>query len=83
MYSGHQNLILQRVNAEAWDFLGGVQWIKLCTSNVGGVGSVPGLGTKIHMQCGMARKLKKENDGKRGNKCLSSNYAIYTLKNCV
>ena len=61
----------------------GVQWIKLCTSNVGGVGSVPGLGTKIHMQCGMARKLKKENDGKRGNKCLSSNYAIYTLKNCV
>ena len=61
----------------------GVQWIKLCTSNVGGVGSVPGLGTKIHMQCGMARRLKKENDGKRGNKCLSSNYAIYTLKNCV
>ena len=60
-----------------------VQWIKLCTSNVGGVGSVPGLGTKIHVQCSMAKKLKKENDGKRGNKCLSSNYAIYTLKNCV
>ena len=45
MYSGHQNLILQRVNAEAWDFLGRVQWLR--TPKAGGMGFIPGWGTKI------------------------------------
>ena len=36
-----------------------VQWMKLCTSGIRGVGSVPGLGTKNHMQCSMAKKIKK------------------------
>ena len=36
-----------------------VQWMKLCTSDIRGVGSVPGLGTKNHMQCSMAKKIEK------------------------
>ena len=45
MHSGHQNLILQRVNAEAWYLLGGVQW--LGTPKAVGMGLIPGWGTKI------------------------------------
>ena len=35
-----------------------VQWLRLHTSNAGGRGSIPGQGTRSHMQCGMAKKLK-------------------------
>ena len=38
-----------------------VQWLKLCTSNAEGVGSIPGWGTKIP-QRGLAEKKKTERD---------------------
>ena len=38
------------------------QWLRLCTANAGGVGSIPGLGTKIPhaMWNGQKAKLKKK-----------------------
>ena len=32
-----------------------VQWLRFCTSNAEGTGSVPGPGTNIHLMCGMAK----------------------------
>ena len=36
-----------------------VQWLVLHTSTAGGMGSIPGWGTKTHMSCGAAKKKKK------------------------
>ena len=38
-----------------------IQWLRLCASNVGGVGLIPGLGTKIPHDCGVWPKKKKRN----------------------
>ena len=35
-----------------------VQWLRLCTSNAGGVGSTPGQGTMIPHTCHVAKKKK-------------------------
>ena len=32
--------------------------VKTCTSKAGGVGSIPGQGTRSYMPCGAARKKK-------------------------
>ena len=32
------------------------QWLRLCASNAGGAGSIPGQGTKSHMLYGVAKK---------------------------
>ena len=34
----------------------GVQWLRLCTSNEGGIGLIPGRGTGSHMLCDTAKK---------------------------
>ena len=36
-----------------------VQWLALCASTAGVTGSIPGLGTKIHMSGGTAEKKKE------------------------
>ena len=43
-----------------------VQWLRLCASSAGGVGSIPGCGTKIpHVtQCGPNKKTKTPNPQK-------------------
>ena len=35
-----------------------VQWLKLCSPNAGGLGSIPGQGTRSHMPKMGARKLQ-------------------------
>ena len=37
-----------------------VQWLRLCTSNAGGVGSIPGQGTKIPHAVQRVPKNKKK-----------------------
>ena len=37
-----------------------VQWLRLCTSNALGTGSIPGQGTKIHMPWDMDKKTINE-----------------------
>ena len=37
-----------------------IQWLRFHPSNVGGVGSIEGQGTKIHMLTGEAKKKKKK-----------------------
>ena len=36
------------------------QWLRLCTSIVGGVGSILGRGTRSHLQHSMAKKKKDD-----------------------
>ena len=36
-----------------------IQWLRLCASNVGGVGLIPGLGTKTPHDCGVWPKKKE------------------------
>ena len=36
------------------------QWLRICTSDAGGVGSIPGWGTKIPHSCSVAKKLNKK-----------------------
>ena len=38
-----------------------VQWLRFCVSNAGGMDSILGWGTKIHMPCGVAKKKKNYN----------------------
>ena len=38
-----------------------VQWLKLCTSTAGGMGSIPGQGTKIPHTVRCGQKKKKRN----------------------
>jgi len=37
-----------------------VQWLRLCTSNAGGVGLIPGCETKIPQGTGYGQKLKRK-----------------------
>ena len=41
-----------------------VQWLRLCTSNAGGAGLIPGWGTKIPHATWYGQKLKKKNTQK-------------------
>ena len=41
-----------------------IQWLRFHPSNVGGVGSIEGQGTKIHMLTGEAKKKKKKSKRK-------------------
>jgi len=49
-------------NISIWGMSLVLQWLRLCTANAGGVGSIPGLGTKIPhaMWNGQKIKLKKK-----------------------
>ena len=56
-----------------------VQWLRLCTLNAGGTGSIPGQGTRSHMlqlkilhastktQCSQINKLTLKKKRKKGN----------------
>ena len=47
-----------------------VQWLRICTSTAGGIGSIPGQGTKIlhAMQCSeKKKKINKTKKKKRQN----------------
>ena len=35
------------------------QWLRICTYDAGGVGSIPGWGTKFPHSCSVAKKLNK------------------------
>ena len=45
-----------------------IQWLRLCTSNAGGPGSVPDWGTKILQAVRMAKKKKKKPKTKKQKK---------------
>ena len=42
-----------------------VQWLRLCTSNVGGLGSIPGWGTKIPCAIWYSQKERKKKKKQR------------------
>ena len=46
-----------------WDF-SVVQWSRHCSFNAGGVGSIPGQGTRSHMLCSVAKKTKTKKNSK-------------------
>ena len=45
-----------------------IQWLRFHLSSVGGVGSIEGQGTKIHMLTGEAKKKKKSKIKPQANK---------------
>ena len=42
-----------------------VQWLRLCASNAGGAGSIPGQGTKIPHAAAWPKKQTNKNKGKK------------------
>ena len=58
---GNRGCCLHISNISIWGISLVVQWLRLCTANAGGVGSIPGLGTKIPhaMWNGQKAKFKK------------------------
>ena len=63
-----------------------LQWLKLCASNAGGVGSIPGQGTKIPLAhlpgCGQKLK-KKEKITKQALPCSGPSTACQVLQNVM
>ena len=45
-----------------------VQWLRLCAASAGGLGSIPGQGTRSHMPQLSATKLKKKKWKKKKKK---------------
>ena len=64
-----------------------VQWLRLHASNAGGMGSIPGQGTKIPhaSQCGQIEKKKKRttaNEHIKGLVCSPGNYRHHFQRIC-
>ena len=53
-----------------------VQWLRLCTSNAGGMGLTPGRGTRILHAMLHGQKKKKKLTKMKARKCLSSFISI-------
>ena len=61
---------MQKVlKTKAWDFPGSPV-VKTLPSTAGGVGSIPGQGTKVLPAAGCGQKLKKKKEGKKRKKGL-------------
>ena len=52
---------------QSWGTSWAVQWLRLCTSIAGGLGSIPGWGTKIPhaTRCSQKEKKRTEVSGRR------------------
>ena len=53
-----------------------VQWLRLCTPNAGGMGSIPGTRKISHMPCNTVKKKKKKSEGN------SQEFWLKCLANC-
>ena len=54
-----------------------VQWLRLCTSNVGGLGSIPGWGTKIPCAIWYSQKERKRKRNKDKDYFFENNIEVY------
>ena len=54
-----------------------VQWLRLCASYAGGLGSVPGQGTKISHAVWYCQKIKKKTKPKKPSKLEASGVCLH------